>query len=284
MALCWTLDKLGPMGRTRRRLPARPRGDCRARSGRPDERRSAPSGTRRGRSRGASRSAIPKGAAEWSQPEVMKNFEASVKVLESFADVVRDVVLPDLPVRAHDAARSSAAEGARGIPRPHRVGRFEGPARRRPTASATAGRCFLAVDYIQALRLRERARAPMNKFFEGLDAVAAPTRPTVALPIGMDFDKAYPELAEGRPQNFVSPIGTLIQAGNAVGFPALSVPERLRARGPSDGTPVTWCALSGKRPGADRQPVPVEDRLSLEEAGGVLGESDSATGDRVTCD
>ena len=88
-----------------------------------------------------------------------------------------------------------------------------------------SGSMIAAVDYIQALRLRERARGPMNKIFEDLDAIAAPTRPTVALPIGIDFDKAYPEMSEGRPKDFVSPIGTLIQAGNAVGFPALSVPN-----------------------------------------------------------
>lgn len=55
--------------------------------------------------------------------------------------------------------------------------------------------------------------------------LAAPTRATVAYPVGVDFDKAFPELAERRPKDFVSPIGSLISAGNLVGFPAISLPN-----------------------------------------------------------
>src|SRR5262249_33562257 len=55
--------------------------------------------------------------------------------------------------------------------------------------------------------------------------LAAPSRATVALPIGLDFDKAYPELAKDRPKDFVSPIGSLIQVGNLLGLPALCLPS-----------------------------------------------------------
>jgi aspartyl-tRNA(Asn)/glutamyl-tRNA(Gln) amidotransferase subunit A len=47
----------------------------------------------------------------------------------------------------------------------------------------------------------------------------------VAFPIGVDFDKAFPELAEGRPANFVSPIGALISGGNLLGYPAITLPN-----------------------------------------------------------
>jgi aspartyl-tRNA(Asn)/glutamyl-tRNA(Gln) amidotransferase subunit A len=89
------------------------------------------------------------------------------------------------------------------------------------------GALVRAVDYIQALRIRERMRSPFRALFEKFDVLTAPSRATVALPIGLDFDKAYPELAKDRPKDFVSPIGSLIQVGNLLGLPALCLPNGL---------------------------------------------------------
>lgn len=221
MALCWTLDKLGPMARTAEdcRLvlaaiggqdPADPTSVDPPKAPRPAPKRRLKIG-------------IPKAAADWSQPEVVKSFEASVAVLASFAEIVHDVVLPDLPFGLMTGPVVAAEGGAAFLDLVESGGLKD--LRSKADRVGYAGQMLSAVDYIQALRLRERARGPMHKLFEDFDAIAAPTRPTVALPIGMDFDKAYPEMNEGRPRDFVSPIGTLIQAGNAVGFPALSVPN-----------------------------------------------------------
>lgn len=221
MALCWTLDKLGPMARTAEdcllvlaaiagRDPADPTSVDAPKFAQPASKRRFKIG-------------IPKAAADWSQPEVAKSFEASVAVLSSFADVVRDVVLPDLPFSLMTGP-IVGAEGAAAFLDLVESGGLK-DLRAKADRVGYSGQMISAVDYIQALRLRERARGPMQKVFEGFDAIAAPTRPSVALPIGTDFDKAYPEMSEGRPKDFVSPIGTLIQAGNAVGFPALSVPN-----------------------------------------------------------
>ena len=221
MALCWTLDKLGPMGRTAEDCAAVLKaiaGHDPADPTSVDQPRLARRAARRRLKIG-----IPKGAADWTQPEVAKNFEASVKVLETFADVVRDMTLPDLPFGLMTGP-IVGAEGAAAFLDLVESGGLK-DLRAKADRVGYSGTLISAVDYIQALRLRESARAPMAKLCEEFDAVAAPTRPTVALPIGMDFDKAFPELAEGRPRDFVSPIGTLIQAGNAVGFPALSVPN-----------------------------------------------------------
>lgn len=75
------------------------------------------------------------------------------------------------------------------------------------------------------MRLREKMRAPVAALYEKFDLLATPSRGTVAFPIGVDFDKAFPELAAGRPQNFVSPIGSAISMGNLLGFPAMSLPN-----------------------------------------------------------
>jgi aspartyl-tRNA(Asn)/glutamyl-tRNA(Gln) amidotransferase subunit A len=53
----------------------------------------------------------------------------------------------------------------------------------------------------------------------------------VALPTATTFDKAWPELAEGRPADFVSPVGVLIQIGNLLGWPALVMPNGLGREG-----------------------------------------------------
>ena len=220
MALCWTLDKLGPM--------ARSASDCAAVlaaiAGRDpadptsvDPPKPAPPRRRR------LKIGIPKAATDWTQPEVAKNFEAAIEVLGTFADVARDVALPDLPFGLMTGP-IVGAEGAAAFLDLIESGGLKN-LRAKADRVGYAGTMISAVDYIQALRLRERARAPVAKLFEDFDALAAPTRPTVALPIGVDFDKAFPELAEGRPKDFVSPISTLIQAGNAVGFPALSMPN-----------------------------------------------------------
>jgi aspartyl-tRNA(Asn)/glutamyl-tRNA(Gln) amidotransferase subunit A len=82
-----------------------------------------------------------------------------------------------------------------------------------------------AVDYLHAMRLREKMRSPLAALFERYDALAAPSRASVAYPIGLDFDKAWPELAKGRPADFVSPIGALISVGNLIGAPAISLPN-----------------------------------------------------------
>jgi len=48
------------------------------------------------------------------------------------------------------------------------------------------------------------------------DALIAPTRATVAYPIGVEFERAYPGVGGGP---------ALIPAGNAAGVPALSIPN-----------------------------------------------------------
>ncbi len=87
------------------------------------------------------------------------------------------------------------------------------------------GAMVRAVDYLQAQRIREKMRKPFQELFQRYDVIALPSRNTVALPLGIDFTQAYPELDKDRPSNFVSPIGTMIQVGNLLGLPALALPD-----------------------------------------------------------
>ena len=80
----------------------------------------------------------------------------------------------------------------------------------------------LAVDYIQALRLRAPMKKALDALYAKFDALVSPTRATVAYPIGPDFDKAYPGVGGGP---------AVIPAGNLAGQPALSVPNGFGEKG-----------------------------------------------------
>jgi Asp-tRNA(Asn)/Glu-tRNA(Gln) amidotransferase A subunit family amidase len=80
-----------------------------------------------------------------------------------------------------------------------------------------AGTMVLAVDYLQAMRLRAPMKRALDELYSRYDALVAPSRSTVAYPINVDFDRAYPGGGGGGP--------AVIPAGNIVGQPAISVPN-----------------------------------------------------------
>jgi aspartyl-tRNA(Asn)/glutamyl-tRNA(Gln) amidotransferase subunit A len=236
MALCWTLDKLGPMARSAE--------DCRlvlAAIEGLDPRdpttvaapKSAPLGRR-------ARIGILKGAADFVHPEVAKNFRESVTVLRAFADVTEDVQLPEFPY-GQLAGTIVDAEGGSAFRDLIEAGRLRELRAKADRVGGYASVMLPAVDYLHAMRVREKVRGPIAEVFRKFDLLTAPTRATVAIPIGVDFDKAFPELAEGRPASFVSPIGALISSGNLVGYPALSLPNGFGR----DGLPTALQLLAG---------------------------------------
>ncbi|GAG41252.1 unnamed protein product, partial [marine sediment metagenome] len=99
MALCWTLDKIGPMCRT-----ADDCGLVLAALAGPDpddptavDKKFDYTEPEKGRK---FKVGVIRGSFEKSQPEVRKNFEESVKVLRGFCDVVEDVAYPEFPFGA----------------------------------------------------------------------------------------------------------------------------------------------------------------------------------------
>jgi aspartyl-tRNA(Asn)/glutamyl-tRNA(Gln) amidotransferase subunit A len=218
MALCWTLDKLGPMCRTAEdcglvmaaiagRDPkdptslARPFAPARARA-------------KGGKPRGF-RVGVIKGTYDKVQPEVRKNFEDAVKVLGGFCEVVPDIGYPEFPY-GPAVGTIVAAEGAsafRDLIESGRVKELRVPNDR---WGGYAASMVLAVDYIQALRLRAPMKKALDELYAKFDALVSPTRATVSYPIGPDFDTVYPGIGGGP---------AVIPAGNLTGQPALSVPN-----------------------------------------------------------
>jgi len=213
MALCWSLDKLGPMCRSasdaRAVIAAIAGHDANdATSSR------RPADFRRAMLRRKPwRIGVPDGATRKVQPEVKRNFEASLAALQGIADVIA-IQLPHFPYDDMVGAIIAAEGGAafREIIADGRVQTLRDPDGRR------GGYSYLvtyAVDYVDTMRERTRMRAAYDAIFERVDLIAAPGDATVALPIGVPFDKAYPG-TDG---------GPLVTANNLTGVPAIAVPN-----------------------------------------------------------
>lgn len=153
------------------------------------------------------------GTHEKPQAEVKRNFEASLGVLSSVAETSY-VTLPPFPYDAMIAAIIASEGGSafRDIIEDGRVQQLTDPDGR------TGGYSYLvvnAVDYVDAMRQRPALRSAFAALFEKVDFLAAPTFSTVAPPIDVTFDKAYPGTNDG----------DLITACNLVGYPAIAVPN-----------------------------------------------------------
>jgi aspartyl-tRNA(Asn)/glutamyl-tRNA(Gln) amidotransferase subunit A len=216
MALCWTLDKLGPM--------CRAAGDCavvfRAIAGRdPLDPTSVEASSRtsiqrpRGKGRLA-RLAVMKDSYEKAQPEVRENFLRSLEVLKKFADIEMDVKLPDFPYgpAVGTIVDAEGASAFRDLIESGRVQELASPTGRVGGYSASL---VTAVDYLHAMRLRAPMRRAWDEMFSKHGILIAPSRATVSYPVNKTFDQAYPNISAS------SPIG----ASNLVGVPAISVPD-----------------------------------------------------------
>ena len=211
MALSWTMDKLGPLARTAE--------DCgtvltaiAGADGADPSTLSSRFGLLAGtRSRKRYRLGVLKGTVEKSQPEVRRNFEESLRVLREFADIEDGLELPEFP---YDAMASIVidAEAASAFEPLFESGRITELTAPEDRIGGYAGQVVLAKDYLRALRLRRRAAVALDQLLARVDAIAAPTLPTVAWPIDAAFDKVYPDY----------PGGTNISgAANLCGVPGL---------------------------------------------------------------
>ncbi|HEX5736056.1 MAG TPA: amidase [Blastocatellia bacterium] len=238
MALSWTLDKLGPMCRTA--------DDCglvlAAIAGR--DARDPTAAARQfvypepaGRAARRFRVGVIKGSADRVQPEVKKNFEESVKLLRRFADVDDSVEFPDMPF-GPVVGTIVGAEGASAFRDLLETGRAAMLRQANDRWGGYASSMILAVDYLQAMRIRGPMKRELDKLYARYDALVAPSRATVSYPIALDFDKAYPGVGGGP---------AVIPAGNIAGQPAISIPNGFGANNLPTGIQLTGRAWGEAR-------------------------------------
>src|SRR5262249_27973248 len=154
MALCWSLDKLGPMGRSADDVAL----VLAAIAGRDEKDES--SSTRgftydpKAKTSGKPlRIGVPKGCGEKVQPAVRDNFEAAIASMKGTIEVTRDVEFPtDLPWGA--VGTIVGAEGAAAFLDLIEAGRVKELQCPRDQRGGYAATLIPAVDYIQAMRAR----------------------------------------------------------------------------------------------------------------------------------
>lgn len=224
MALCWTLDKLGPMCRTARdcalvlsAISGKDPRDLTSVGARFHWQEAAATAWKRKRPKVG----VVKGSLDHVQPEVKRNFEAGIKVLADFCEIGEDVAFPDLPF-GQVVGTIVDAEGASAFLELIESGRAQELRVPRDRIGGYSASMVSAVDYLQAMRLRGPMKRELGGLLAKFDALAAPTRATVAYPIGVDFEKAYPGVGGGP---------ALIPAGNAIGAPAICFPNGFGERG-----------------------------------------------------
>jgi aspartyl-tRNA(Asn)/glutamyl-tRNA(Gln) amidotransferase subunit A len=230
MALCWTLDRLGPMCRTA--------DDCglvlEALAG-PD--RLDPSsvngsyGHRDRPRRAGFRFAVVAGGSEGVEPEVAENFEAAVDALRNVG-TIEDVDLPTFPY-AEVIDTITSAEAFSAFDEFIAAGRTSELDARKAAGHRLASMLIPAHDYIRAQRIRRRIAQAMGTLFEEFDALLAPTVGVVASGLHDDFEYMLPG-AFPRPLNFASCLA---------GLPAISVPVGLGRDGLPTGAMLVGRAL-----------------------------------------
>jgi len=212
MALMWTSDKLGPMCRSARDAQA----VLKAISGHdPNDptSRTEPFPNVRGRK---PKIAIVKNATAKTMPAIAKNFNASVQVLSSFCDVVTGVTLPKGPYGAVFGAifNGECASAFRDLIESGRSRELQSVDDRIGGYQVYGS---LAVDYVDGMRRRAILNEALTRAMAPYDAIVYPTLPTVAYPVGIPFDKAYPDKYSGEIE--------MGSPGNLAGLPSVSVPN-----------------------------------------------------------
>ena len=213
MALMWSSDKLGPLCRSARDTET----VLRIVAGHdPLDKTSLekPFPSVRGR---RPRIGVVKDATAKTQPQVVQNFEASLAVLREFCEVVEDVPLPkgDYTDVFTAVFNGECASAFRDLIESGRSRELQSPSDK---LGGYAVYGSLAVDYVDGMRLRALLNEAVARTIEPYDALVHPSLSTVALPIDLPFDKAYPKYPGALDMGSV---------GNLPGLPAMSVPNGL---------------------------------------------------------
>jgi aspartyl-tRNA(Asn)/glutamyl-tRNA(Gln) amidotransferase subunit A len=219
MALCWTLDKLGPIALTADDCGlvldaiAGPDAADSTTTARPFRYAGGDAEPRR------FRFAVLENVTAGCDEAVRANFEGSLEVLKRIGTVEK-VALHDRPweIITRTILHVEAASAFEELIESGAIAGLTAP---EDHYTAYARDAILAKDYMKALRLRRVMAREADVLLSRFDALAAPGRPTVAPPLDRDFRSA---LGGSVPD-------VMGAVGNGAGLPAVIVPNGFGARG-----------------------------------------------------
>ncbi len=215
MALSWSMDKIGPIGRSAddcaRVFAAIAGHDARDRATLPLDKAAftySPSLELKSK---PLRVAWLTNAWPKIEPEAAAVAEAAAKSLRRIFPGMRNVALPEGPWE--DAASLIiSVEGAAAFRELIRSGKVSELADPLGQIAGYVNEQLGGADYVRALQVRELLQAKMTALFDSADVLVAAAQPMVATPLEMNLETgiSYPD-----------PLGAI---GNLCGLPAISVP------------------------------------------------------------
>ena len=217
MALCWTLDKLGPLALTAN--------DCglvlEAIAG-PDS--ADPTASERPyryevADRRRFRFGVIPGVTDGCEEAVTANFRRSLDELRKIG-TVEEVALPDLPYEqiTRTILQVEAVSAFEDLIESGRIAELTAPEDR---FTPYAREAILAHDYLKAVRLRGVMAREIDRVISGYDALVAPGRINEAPRLGQEFRSGIRATAKD----------VTGAVGNGAGLPAVCVPNGVGARG-----------------------------------------------------
>jgi len=216
MALCWTLDKLGPLASTADdcglvlgAMAGRDAEDPTS-SARPYRYDAAP--------RATFRFGVIPNVTDGCEGAVAENFKRSLDVLRKIG-TVEDVTLPDLPYEqiTRIILQVEAASAFEDLIESGGIAGLTAPEDR---ITPYARDAILAKDYLKAMRLRGVMAREIDRVLSRYDALVAPGRINEAPVLGREFRSAISATAKD----------IMGAVGNGAGLPAVCVPNGFGAR------------------------------------------------------
>ena len=221
MALAWTMDKLGPMCHSAEDcalvLAAMAGGDSDDPGSAGKSFYYAPEFARKMEE--IRIGYAPVDFAEWAEPSARPAFEKALADIRSIGVKVVETKLPDLPYKTVTDT-VILAEAASIFEPLIRSSKIDELADKAQIAGLKASLGISATDYLKAMRIRALIKTEFHKLFSDIDILLSPTRYGPASKLGDPLDRDIVD----RPVPSTPGMNSLIQAGNLVGLPALSLP------------------------------------------------------------
>lgn len=213
MALCWTLDKLGPLclsaddcGLVLEAIAGQDPNDTTTTDRTYKYDASEISGKK-------FKLAIIKGVTDGINESQAKHLERAIETLGQVA-AIEEIEFPDMPYE-HITRTILNVESASAFEDFIESGEAAGLTAPEDHYGPYARTATLATDYVKALRLRGKMAKVADEIMAPYDAIIGPTRSAVASPIDQDFRS----VVTGHSRDILGAVG------NGAGLPAISVPS-----------------------------------------------------------